>query len=99
MGGDAMSHIDIAKARQLIASIADVDAYMIRSDAADARVRSERKALADMLPAALDRIEQLQAALVEACALACELSSGVASDYDSSRVYELRALAAGEVTP
>ena len=59
----------------------------------------------DALPAALDRIEQLQAALDEACTLADRwIDLGRDLDIDGCHrddiiADELRALAAGEVTP
>ena len=80
--------IDIAKARELIRGI-DND-YLEPSD-----IMAAAFELSNILKSTLDRIEQLQAALVEACdGWSCTAVCDV--DADDAAIERLRSLAAGE---
>jgi hypothetical protein len=85
--------IDIDKVRQLIAETRPDVPYSCSDCCPSARGRTS---LARLMPAALDRIEQLQAALVEYVGALEEACDDATS---RERFNDLRALAAGKVTP
>ena len=88
--------LDIAKARRLIAILAEESA-LPHTHVGDVLIEGTTMGLAAILPAALDRIEQLQVALSKACDI-IDCYEGVGTQCPVVAIADLRALAGGEVT-